>query len=52
MSLSRENRFVRVEQEEGEEAPLLLAPERHDPALVHDLEWPEDVELHSLLALL
>ena len=40
-------RLVRVEQEQREEGALLPPPERDDAALVEDLEWTEDVEVHG-----
>jgi hypothetical protein len=41
-----------VQQQEGEQGALLRAAEPQDPAFLTDLERPEDVELHLLLALL
>ncbi len=47
------DRLVRVEQEEGKEAALFRASELHVRSLVvHDLDRPENAELHALLDLL
>src|SRR5262249_20318036 len=38
--------LVRVEEQHGEQGPLLRAPHRHLPALVPDLQRAEEAEVH------